>query len=161
MALKVTNYVFPVFQKCCWMTSWWPTRCSCPPMTSVRLCWDNILTSKDTHIITHTHTKILSASTLFFFVSLTRSFTYSSARCRVQEEGKDALFRKRKVLQLVSHWSRLYKDFLKEEEHIRSFMKVRHDSPSSPPFVLFLFSQSVFYLKDLMSLILWCPLTCH
>ncbi|KAA8585952.1 hypothetical protein FQN60_007521 [Etheostoma spectabile] len=48
---------------------------------------------------------------------------FISARCRVQEEGKDALFRKRKVLQLVSHWSRLYKDFLKEEEHIRSFMK--------------------------------------
>ncbi|CAG5891370.1 unnamed protein product [Menidia menidia] len=48
---------------------------------------------------------------------------YSSARCRGQEEGKDALFRKRKVLQLVAHWSRLYKDFLKEEEHIRSFMK--------------------------------------
>uniref|UniRef100_A0A672HIN4 Rap guanine nucleotide exchange factor 5 n=1 Tax=Salarias fasciatus TaxID=181472 RepID=A0A672HIN4_SALFA len=46
-----------------------------------------------------------------------------SARCRGQEEGKDALFRKRKVLQLVSHWSRLYKDFLKEEEHVRSFMK--------------------------------------
>ncbi|KAM4629937.1 rap guanine nucleotide exchange factor 5 [Polymixia lowei] len=48
---------------------------------------------------------------------------YSSARCRGQEEGKDALFRKRKVLQLVSHWSRLYKDFLKEEEHVKSFMK--------------------------------------
>nr|XP_040044458.1 LOW QUALITY PROTEIN: rap guanine nucleotide exchange factor 5 [Gasterosteus aculeatus aculeatus] len=48
---------------------------------------------------------------------------YSSDRCRGQEEGKDALFRKRKVLQLVSHWSRLYKDFLKEEEHVRSFMK--------------------------------------
>ncbi|XP_033493564.1 rap guanine nucleotide exchange factor (GEF) 5a [Epinephelus lanceolatus] len=48
---------------------------------------------------------------------------YSSARCRGQEEGKDALFRKRKVLQLVAHWSRLYKDFLKEEEHVRSFMK--------------------------------------
>uniref|UniRef100_A0A672YEY6 Rap guanine nucleotide exchange factor (GEF) 5a n=1 Tax=Sphaeramia orbicularis TaxID=375764 RepID=A0A672YEY6_9TELE len=46
-----------------------------------------------------------------------------SARCRGQEEGKDALFRKRKVLQLVSHWSRLYKDFLKDEEHVRSFMK--------------------------------------
>ncbi|TMS17997.1 Rap guanine nucleotide exchange factor 5 [Larimichthys crocea] len=42
---------------------------------------------------------------------------------RGQEEGKDALYRKRKVLQLVSHWSRLYKDFLKEEEHVRSFMK--------------------------------------
>ncbi|XP_056154444.1 rap guanine nucleotide exchange factor 5 [Lampris incognitus] len=48
---------------------------------------------------------------------------YSSARCRGQEEGKDALFRKRKVLQLVSHWSRLYKDFLKEEENVKSFMK--------------------------------------
>ncbi|XP_062265795.1 rap guanine nucleotide exchange factor 5 isoform X1 [Platichthys flesus] len=48
---------------------------------------------------------------------------YSSARCRGQEEGKDALFRKRKVLQLVSHWSRLYKDFVKDEEHVRSFMK--------------------------------------
>ncbi|XP_056297059.1 rap guanine nucleotide exchange factor 5 isoform X3 [Pseudoliparis swirei] len=47
---------------------------------------------------------------------------YSSAR-RGQEEGKDALFRKRKVLQLVAHWSRLYKDCLKEEEHVRSFMK--------------------------------------
>uniref|UniRef100_A0A667XXM4 Rap guanine nucleotide exchange factor 5 n=1 Tax=Myripristis murdjan TaxID=586833 RepID=A0A667XXM4_9TELE len=46
-----------------------------------------------------------------------------STRCRGQEEGKDALFRKRKVLQLVSHWSRLYKDFLKEEEHVKSFMK--------------------------------------
>uniref|UniRef100_A0A3Q2D0E2 Rap guanine nucleotide exchange factor (GEF) 5a n=1 Tax=Cyprinodon variegatus TaxID=28743 RepID=A0A3Q2D0E2_CYPVA len=41
----------------------------------------------------------------------------------MNEEGKDALFRKRKVLRLVSHWSRLYKDFLKEEEHVRSFMK--------------------------------------
>ncbi|KAF7661730.1 hypothetical protein LDENG_00253080 [Lucifuga dentata] len=48
---------------------------------------------------------------------------FINVRCRGQEEGKDALFRKRKVLQLVSHWSRLYKDFLKEEEHVRSFMK--------------------------------------
>uniref|UniRef100_A0A8C9ZPU3 Rap guanine nucleotide exchange factor 5 n=1 Tax=Sander lucioperca TaxID=283035 RepID=A0A8C9ZPU3_SANLU len=55
--------------------------------------------------------------------ALLGQYPYYSARCRVQEEGKDALFRKRKVLQLVSHWSRLYKDFLKEEEHIRSFMK--------------------------------------
>lgn len=56
-------------------------------------------------------------------ISLT-SRTYSSTRCRGQEEGRDALFRKRKVLQLVSHWSRLYKNFLKEEERVRSFMKV-------------------------------------
>lgn len=48
---------------------------------------------------------------------------YSSVRCRGQEEGKDALFRKRKVLQLVSHWSRLYKDFLRDEEHVKGFMK--------------------------------------
>lgn len=90
-------------------------------MTSARLCWDNILVSK----YSHNRTDIDSASTLCFAVSLT-TVTYSSARCRGQEEGKDALFRKRKVLQLVSHWSRLYKDFLKEEEHVRSFMKVWH-----------------------------------
>ncbi|KAJ4927921.1 hypothetical protein JOQ06_015722, partial [Pogonophryne albipinna] len=55
--------------------------------------------------------------------ALLGQYPFCSARCRGQEEGKDALFRKRKVLQLVSHWSRLYKDFLKEEEHVRSFMK--------------------------------------
>uniref|UniRef100_A0A3Q1BXC9 Ras-GEF domain-containing protein n=1 Tax=Amphiprion ocellaris TaxID=80972 RepID=A0A3Q1BXC9_AMPOC len=55
----------------------------------------------------------------------TRVFCWLCAQTRIcsREEGKDALFRKRKVLQLVSHWSRLYKDFLKEEEHVRSFMK--------------------------------------
>uniref|UniRef100_A0A3Q3K978 Ras-GEF domain-containing protein n=1 Tax=Monopterus albus TaxID=43700 RepID=A0A3Q3K978_MONAL len=135
-------------------------------MTSVRLCWDNIL-NWQTHTCTQAHTftrlsftittkclTLISTFTLkqfFVFesphgvlmiggwmcslkhietcththslvVSLT-VLTYSSARCRGQEEGKDALFRKRKVLQLVSHWSRLYKDFLKEEEHVRSFMK--------------------------------------
>ena len=50
-------------------------------------------------------------------------------RCRGQEEGKDALFRKRKVLQLVSHWSRLNKDFLRDEEHVKGFMKVRAVCP--------------------------------
>uniref|UniRef100_A0A674DCN2 Rap guanine nucleotide exchange factor (GEF) 5a n=1 Tax=Salmo trutta TaxID=8032 RepID=A0A674DCN2_SALTR len=48
--------------------------------------------------------------------------TYSSKRVR-QEEGKEALYRKRKVLHLVSHWTRLYKDFLREDEHIKTFMK--------------------------------------
>ncbi|KAK2830273.1 hypothetical protein Q5P01_018204 [Channa striata] len=67
-------------------------------------------------------TYLVFMSTHDLFVPLT-TFTYSSPRSRGQEEGKDALFRKRKVLQLVSHWSRLYKDFLKEEEHVRSFMK--------------------------------------
>ncbi|KAM9391078.1 rap guanine nucleotide exchange factor 5-like isoform 2-T2 [Salvelinus alpinus] len=47
---------------------------------------------------------------------------YSSKRVR-QEEGKEALYRKRKVLHLVSHWTRLYKDFLREDEHIKTFMK--------------------------------------
>uniref|UniRef100_A0A3B5MYI7 Rap guanine nucleotide exchange factor (GEF) 5a n=1 Tax=Xiphophorus couchianus TaxID=32473 RepID=A0A3B5MYI7_9TELE len=60
--------------------------------------------------------------TYLVFMS-THDLCQASARCRGQEEGKDALFRKRKVLRLVSHWSRLYKDFLKEEEHVRSFMK--------------------------------------
>uniref|UniRef100_A0A3Q1GG32 Rap guanine nucleotide exchange factor 5-like n=1 Tax=Acanthochromis polyacanthus TaxID=80966 RepID=A0A3Q1GG32_9TELE len=89
-------------------------------VSEMLLCWDNILSGKPTHGLKHT--EILSDSMLSSVVSLT-TVTYSSVRCRGQEEGKDALFRKRKVLQLVSHWSRLYKDFLKEEEHVRSFMK--------------------------------------
>uniref|UniRef100_A0A3Q3GQN3 Rap guanine nucleotide exchange factor (GEF) 5a n=1 Tax=Labrus bergylta TaxID=56723 RepID=A0A3Q3GQN3_9LABR len=56
---------------------------------------------------------------LTYLVFIHKHLTYTLG----QEEGKDALFRKRKVLQLVSHWSRLYKDFLKDEEHVRSFMK--------------------------------------
>ncbi|CAL8362270.1 unnamed protein product [Arctogadus glacialis] len=52
-------------------------------------------------------------------------FMSTSDLCQAlgQEEGKDALFRKRKVLQLVSHWSRLNKDFLRDEEHVKGFMK--------------------------------------
>ncbi|XP_051527010.1 rap guanine nucleotide exchange factor 5 isoform X2 [Myxocyprinus asiaticus] len=42
---------------------------------------------------------------------------------RGKEEGKEALFRKRKVLHLVSQWSALYKDFLREEENVKLFMK--------------------------------------
>ncbi|XP_016370241.1 rap guanine nucleotide exchange factor 5-like [Sinocyclocheilus rhinocerous] len=48
---------------------------------------------------------------------------YSTKRCRGKEEGKEALFRKRKVLHLVSQWSTLYKDFLREEENIKPFMQ--------------------------------------
>ncbi|XP_060753631.1 rap guanine nucleotide exchange factor 5 [Tachysurus vachellii] len=48
---------------------------------------------------------------------------YCTKRCRGKEEGKEALFRKRKVLHLVSQWSSLYKDFLREEEHVKLFMK--------------------------------------
>uniref|UniRef100_A0A8C1YN84 Rap guanine nucleotide exchange factor (GEF) 5a n=1 Tax=Cyprinus carpio TaxID=7962 RepID=A0A8C1YN84_CYPCA len=40
-----------------------------------------------------------------------------------KEEGKEALYRKRKVLHLVSQWSTLYKDFLREEENVKPFMK--------------------------------------
>lgn len=50
--------------------------------------------------------------------------TYCTKRCRGKEEGKEALYRKRKVLHLVSQWSSLYKDFLREEEHVKLFMKV-------------------------------------
>uniref|UniRef100_A0A4W5PMH6 Rap guanine nucleotide exchange factor (GEF) 5a n=1 Tax=Hucho hucho TaxID=62062 RepID=A0A4W5PMH6_9TELE len=38
-------------------------------------------------------------------------------------DGKEALYRKRKVLHLVAHWTRLYKDFLREDDHIKAFMK--------------------------------------
>ncbi|XP_014033705.1 rap guanine nucleotide exchange factor 5 isoform X1 [Salmo salar] len=50
---------------------------------------------------------------------------YSSKRVhgQGQEDGKEALYRKRKVLHLVAHWTRLYKDFLREDEHIKAFMK--------------------------------------
>uniref|UniRef100_A0A8C4HIT3 Rap guanine nucleotide exchange factor 5 n=1 Tax=Dicentrarchus labrax TaxID=13489 RepID=A0A8C4HIT3_DICLA len=68
-------------------------------------------------------TYLVFMSTSDLCQALLGQYPYYSTRCRGQEEGKDALFRKRKVLQLVSHWSRLYKDFLKEEEHVRSFMK--------------------------------------
>uniref|UniRef100_A0A8C0YDB0 Rap guanine nucleotide exchange factor 5 n=2 Tax=Cyprinus carpio TaxID=7962 RepID=A0A8C0YDB0_CYPCA len=48
---------------------------------------------------------------------------YCTKRCRGKEEGKEALYRKRKVLHLVSQWSTLYKDFLREEENVKLFMK--------------------------------------
>ncbi|KAB5530718.1 hypothetical protein PHYPO_G00132610 [Pangasianodon hypophthalmus] len=50
-------------------------------------------------------------------------FLLTYLRCRGKEEGKEALYRKRKVLHLVSQWSSLYKDFLREEEHVKLFMK--------------------------------------
>ncbi|XP_028820555.1 rap guanine nucleotide exchange factor 5 isoform X2 [Denticeps clupeoides] len=48
---------------------------------------------------------------------------YCNKHCKGKEEGKEALYRKRKVLHLVSQWSVLYKDFLREEEHVKLFMK--------------------------------------
>ncbi|XP_053348579.1 rap guanine nucleotide exchange factor 5 [Clarias gariepinus] len=48
---------------------------------------------------------------------------YCTKRCRGKEEGKEALYRKRKVLHLVSQWTSLYKDFLREEENVKLFMK--------------------------------------
>ncbi|XP_072561500.1 rap guanine nucleotide exchange factor 5 isoform X1 [Paramormyrops kingsleyae] len=48
---------------------------------------------------------------------------YCTKRCRGKEEGKEALYRKRKVLHLVSQWTALYRDFLREEENVKLFMK--------------------------------------
>uniref|UniRef100_A0A3P8XQD4 Rap guanine nucleotide exchange factor 5 n=1 Tax=Esox lucius TaxID=8010 RepID=A0A3P8XQD4_ESOLU len=42
---------------------------------------------------------------------------------RVKEDGKEALERKRKVLHLVTKWTTLYRDFLREDEHVKLFMK--------------------------------------
>ncbi|KAL4629741.1 rap guanine nucleotide exchange factor 5 isoform X2 [Arapaima gigas] len=44
-------------------------------------------------------------------------------RCRGKEEGREVLYRKRKVLHLVSQWTALYRDILREEEHVKLFMK--------------------------------------
>ncbi|RXM27627.1 Rap guanine nucleotide exchange factor 5 [Acipenser ruthenus] len=40
-----------------------------------------------------------------------------------KEETSDALFRKRKVLHLVSQWTALYRDVLREDEHVKLFIK--------------------------------------
>ncbi|XP_064204054.1 rap guanine nucleotide exchange factor 5b isoform X3 [Anguilla rostrata] len=48
---------------------------------------------------------------------------YCSKRFRGKEEGKEALYRKRKVLHLVSQWSGLYRDFLRDDEQVKLFMK--------------------------------------
>ncbi|KAK6491373.1 rap guanine nucleotide exchange factor 5 isoform X1 [Huso huso] len=48
---------------------------------------------------------------------------YCSKRYRGKEETSDALFRKRKVLHLVSQWTALYRDVLREDEHVKLFIK--------------------------------------
>ncbi|XP_036821578.1 rap guanine nucleotide exchange factor 5-like isoform X1 [Oncorhynchus mykiss] len=42
---------------------------------------------------------------------------------RGKEEGKEVLDRKRQVLHLVTQWTTLYRDFLREDEHVKLFMK--------------------------------------
>uniref|UniRef100_A0A3Q3M3V4 Rap guanine nucleotide exchange factor 5-like n=1 Tax=Mastacembelus armatus TaxID=205130 RepID=A0A3Q3M3V4_9TELE len=49
--------------------------------------------------------------------------TYCTRRYRGKEERKEALERKRKVLHLVSQWLSLCKHFLREDEHVKLFMK--------------------------------------
>ncbi|MGH0139732.1 UNVERIFIED_CONTAM: hypothetical protein FKN15_072681 [Acipenser sinensis] len=44
-------------------------------------------------------------------------------RYRGKEETSDALFRKRKVLHLVSQWTALYRDVLRDDEHVKLFIK--------------------------------------
>lgn len=48
---------------------------------------------------------------------------YCTKRYRGKEDRKEALERKRKVLHLVSQWMALCKDFLREDEHVKVFMK--------------------------------------
>ncbi|XP_041649254.1 rap guanine nucleotide exchange factor 5-like isoform X2 [Cheilinus undulatus] len=48
---------------------------------------------------------------------------YCSKRYRGKEDRKEALERKRKVLHLVSQWVSLCRDFLREDEHVKLFMK--------------------------------------
>ncbi|XP_057691211.1 rap guanine nucleotide exchange factor 5-like [Corythoichthys intestinalis] len=48
---------------------------------------------------------------------------YCCKRCRVKEDTKEALERKQKVAHLVSQWMYLCGDFLREDEHVKVFMK--------------------------------------
>ncbi|XP_067457875.1 rap guanine nucleotide exchange factor 5-like isoform X1 [Thunnus thynnus] len=48
---------------------------------------------------------------------------YCTKRYRGKEDRKEALERKQKVLHLVSQWVALCKDFLREDEHVKLFMK--------------------------------------
>ncbi|XP_047216502.1 rap guanine nucleotide exchange factor 5-like [Girardinichthys multiradiatus] len=48
---------------------------------------------------------------------------YCSKPHRVKEDPKEALERKQKVLHLVWHWMSLCKDVLREEEHVKVFLK--------------------------------------
>lgn len=57
--------------------------------------------------------------------ALTPDSTYCTKRCRGKEDGREALERKRKVLYLVSQWMELCNDFLRDDERVKLFMKVR------------------------------------
>ncbi|XP_003454478.2 rap guanine nucleotide exchange factor 5b isoform X1 [Oreochromis niloticus] len=48
---------------------------------------------------------------------------YCTKRHRGKEDRKEALERKQKLLHLVSQWMSLCKDFLREDEHVKLFMK--------------------------------------
>lgn len=65
--------------------------------------------------------------------SLNPECTYCPKRCRVKEVGREALERKRKVLFLVSQWMELCNDFLRDDERVKHFMKVRDVACVCPP----------------------------
>ncbi|KAL2083875.1 hypothetical protein ACEWY4_019393 [Coilia grayii] len=54
------------------------------------------------------------------------AITYSSKRSMVCEDMEEALLRKRKVLHIVSRWSALYTDFLRDNDDITLFTKSLH-----------------------------------
>ncbi|MBN3298043.1 RPGF5 factor, partial [Amia calva] len=75
--------------------------------------------SKETEMETHVFKNVCNYS-----AHLKHICTACSQKCmRGKEEGKEALYRKRKVLHLVSQWTALYRDFLREEEHVKLFIK--------------------------------------
>ncbi|XP_061919085.1 rap guanine nucleotide exchange factor 5-like isoform X1 [Entelurus aequoreus] len=48
---------------------------------------------------------------------------YCCKRCRVKEQAMEALERKQKVVHMVSQWMLLCRGFLREDEHVKLFMK--------------------------------------
>lgn len=75
-------------------------------------------------VMLHFHQQIESISARW---SLNPYSTYCTKRCR-KEDRRESLDRKRKVLYLVSQWMELCNDFLRDDERVKLFMKVR-DAP--------------------------------
>lgn len=58
--------------------------------------------------------------------------TYCAKQRRAKEDGREPPERKRKVLHLVSQWMALCRDFLREDEHVKVFMKVKGGDDETP-----------------------------
>lgn len=131
-----TETTVSLLQKPFWMTFCLPTLFSCLPVIYVKPSWDNILTTEIVFnlslgsISSDQHQHLFHSCSIFIGKcngcwSLNPDSTYCTKRFRGKEDGREALERKRKVLYLVSQWMELCNDFLRDDERVKLFMKVR------------------------------------